>query len=111
MHLKEIQEAVDKYILSFKEGYFPPHCNLARLMEEVGELSREVNHRYSPKKKRKETDQRDRAQEEMGDIIFTLAALANQMELDLEKAIESSLKKCYERDSSRWTPIESETTA
>lgn len=109
--MKEIQEAVDKYILSFKEGYFPPHCNLARLMEEVGEFSREVNHRYSPKKKRKSTDQKDRAEEEIGDIIFTLAALANQMDLDLEKAIEVSLRKCYERDSSRWTPLESEKTS
>jgi len=38
--LDELQAEVDAWIKSFKTGYFPPLLQLARLVEEVGELSR-----------------------------------------------------------------------
>ena len=40
MDLREAQAQVHAYISQFKEGYFPPLVNLARLTEEVGELAR-----------------------------------------------------------------------
>ena len=39
MDLRSAQREVDAYISQFKEGYFPPLVNLARLTEEVGELA------------------------------------------------------------------------
>lgn len=51
-NMKMLQQEVDTYISQFKEGYFPPMELLARLTEELGELSREVQHKYGTKKKR-----------------------------------------------------------
>src|SRR5438309_125087 len=50
--LREAQQAVDRWIGQYKEGYFPPLTNLARLAEEVGELAREINHRFGEKTKK-----------------------------------------------------------
>lgn len=46
MALKSIQRKVHKWIKQYKVGYFKPHQILARLMEEVGEVAREINHRF-----------------------------------------------------------------
>jgi ketosteroid isomerase-like protein len=43
MDLRDAQKQVDQYISQFKLGYFPPLVNLARLVEEVGELARAFN--------------------------------------------------------------------
>jgi len=51
MSLKKIQKDVDGWIRQYKVGYFKPHENLARLIEEVGEVAREINHRFGQKKK------------------------------------------------------------
>ena len=52
MTLKDAQTRVDAWIAQFEEGYFHPLTNLARLTEEVGELAREVNHRFGQKTKK-----------------------------------------------------------
>ena len=51
MSLTECQHRVDGWISRFEEGYFDPLTNMARLAEEVGELAREVNHRFGQKTK------------------------------------------------------------
>ena len=51
LSMQQLQQRVDDYISQFKEGYFPPFEMLARLTEELGELSREVQHVYGQKKK------------------------------------------------------------
>lgn len=40
MALREIQKEVDDWISQFKMGYFKPLEILARMIEEVGEVSR-----------------------------------------------------------------------
>ena len=52
MEIREAQRRVDGWIQQFEEGYWGPLTNLARLMEEVGELAREVNHRFGQKRKK-----------------------------------------------------------
>ena len=52
MSLSESQRRVDAWISQFEEGYFDPLTNLARLTEEVGELAREINHRFGQKTKK-----------------------------------------------------------
>lgn len=99
MDLKAMQKAVDNWIAPF--GYWHPLANLARLTEEVGELSREVNHRYGPKTKKPTEDTGDVAME-MGDILFVVAAMANQMNIDLEEAFRQVLIKYEARDKDRW---------
>ena len=52
MSLADAQQRVDAWISQYEEGYFHPLTNLARLTEEVGELAREVNHRFGQKPKK-----------------------------------------------------------
>jgi NTP pyrophosphatase (non-canonical NTP hydrolase) len=101
MDLKSIQQQVDTYIGQFKEGYFPPLVNLARLTEEVGELARELNHLYGPKKKKVDEPEGDVALE-LADIFFVLVVLANQMNIDLEEAVGRTMQKYEVRDADRW---------
>jgi NTP pyrophosphatase (non-canonical NTP hydrolase) len=53
MSFREAQSAVDRWIIQYEEGYFSPLTNLARLTEEVGEVTREINHRFGEKTKKK----------------------------------------------------------
>ncbi len=52
MTLKEKQKKVDDWMSQFTEGYWSPHEIICRLSEETGELAREINHRFGPKKKK-----------------------------------------------------------
>lgn len=103
MKIREAQAAVDAWIGRFREGYWPPLSNLARLVEEVGELSRELNHRYGHKPKKPGEAEGDLALE-LGDILFVLIALANEQHIDLEEAFQRVLDKYEARDADRWTP-------
>lgn len=103
MDLKEAQARVDAWISRFEEGYWPPLVNLARLVEEVGELSRELNHRFGSKLKRADEPEQDLALE-IGDILFVLIALSNERGIDLDDALKRVLEKYETRDSDRWTP-------
>jgi NTP pyrophosphatase (non-canonical NTP hydrolase) len=100
--LGEAQAAVDAWISGFEEGYWPPLANLARLVEEVGELARELNHRYGSKPKKAGEPDADLALE-LADILFVLIALANEQGIDLEEAFERVLEKYRVRDAGRWT--------
>ena len=103
MELREAQERVDAWISRFEEGYWPPLANVARLVEEVGELAREVNHRFGPKKKKAEEPEQDLALE-LADVLFVLLVIANEQGIDLGEALERVLEKYRARDSDRWAP-------
>ena len=103
MDLRDVQRQVDAYISQFKEGYFPPLVNLARLTEEVGELARELNHRYGHKPKKPDEPAQDLALE-LADVLFVLIALSNEQGVDLEDAFRRTLEKYRVRDADRWTP-------
>jgi NTP pyrophosphatase (non-canonical NTP hydrolase) len=75
--------------------------NLARLTEEVGELARELNHRFGPKTKKPEEAEGDIALE-LADILFVVVVLANQLGIDLDEAVERTLTKYRVRDAERW---------
>ncbi len=102
MELKEAQRQVDEWISQFEEGYWPPLVNLTRLVEEVGELARELNHLYGAKPRKDDEPDGDLALE-MADVLFVLLALANEQGIDLGQALERTLEKYRERDSERWT--------
>ena len=101
MELKEAQAQVDAWISEFEEGYWPPLVNLARLMEEVGELAREMNHRFGAKTKKLEEPEQDLALE-LADILFVLLVMANQQKIDLSDALQEVLEKYRLRDHDRW---------
>ena len=106
MEIEEAQRRVDDWISRFEEGYWPPLTNLARLIEEVGELAREMNHRFGHKLKRPEEPDQDLALE-LGDVLFVLLVIANEQGIDLDEALEGVLDKYRARDGERWAPVES----
>src|SRR5262245_15459967 len=99
---KPLQSRVDAWISQFEEGYFHPLTNLARLAEEVGELAREVNHRFGQKTKKQEEPEGDMGME-MADILFVLMCMANREGIDLDEAFDRMLAKVESRDDTRWT--------
>lgn len=98
----QLQQRVDDYIGQFKEGYFPPFELLARLTEELGELSREVQDVYGQKKK-KVTEEANSIEEELGDFFFVLVCFANAQGIKLDEALMRVLHKFETRDKDRWT--------
>ena len=75
--------------------------NLARLSEEVGELAREVNHRFGQKTKKAEEPEGDLGME-MADILFVLICMANRDGIDLEEEFDRMMLKVETRDENRW---------
>jgi NTP pyrophosphatase (non-canonical NTP hydrolase) len=100
--LTKAQARVDEWISQFEEGYFHPLTNLARLTEEVGELAREINHRFGQKTKKPEEPEGDLGME-MADILFVLICMANREGIDLDQTFGKMMEKVETRDDSRWT--------
>ncbi|HEY8496466.1 MAG TPA: nucleotide pyrophosphohydrolase [Limnochordales bacterium] len=102
MRLREAQAMVDEWIGQFEEGYWPPLANLARLTEEIGELARELNDQFGPKRKKPGEPAGDIALE-LGDCLFVLICMANSLHIDLEDAFTRTMAKYRTRDANRWT--------
>lgn len=102
MSLARYQQDVDQWISQFREGYWSPLANLARLTEEVGELARAINH-FHGEKPRKPSEENSEVAEELGDVLFVLIAMANSLGIDLDQAMERVLAKYRDRDADRWT--------
>lgn len=105
--LAEMQKEVDRDISQFKEGYFSPLSMLARMSEEVGELAREVNHRFGEKPK-KATEEENSIELELGDILFITICFANSLGIDLTEAHDKVMHKFNTRDANRWTKKDTE---
>ncbi|WP_257351780.1 nucleotide pyrophosphohydrolase [Pseudalkalibacillus decolorationis] len=105
--MKEMQKEVDNYISQFKEGYFSPLSMLARMTEELGELSREVNHHYGEKPKKSSEDE-STMEEELGDLFFVIICFANSLHINLDEALKIVMNKFNTRDKDRWTRLEEE---
>ena len=105
MDIREMQAEVDEWIGQFAAGYWPPLVLLARLTEEVGELAREVNHRFGAKPKKEGEAPGDLALE-IADILFILLCYANVLHLDLDTAFRQVMRKYRTRDRDRWTRID-----
>jgi len=105
VRLSEAQRTVHAWISQFEEGYWPPLSNLARLTEEVGELAREMNHRFGDKTKRSDEAEKDLALE-LADVLFVVLVIANQQDIDLEQALDQVLEKYRDRDTDRWKRLD-----
>ncbi|MBI2498743.1 nucleotide pyrophosphohydrolase [Candidatus Woesearchaeota archaeon] len=102
MTLRDIQKQVDEWASQFKLPYWQPLEILARLVEETGELARELNHRFGAKKK-KETEPKGDLGDEITDVMFTLCCLANREGIDLQAEWDKMMgKKLYGRDNQRF---------
>jgi NTP pyrophosphatase (non-canonical NTP hydrolase) len=96
--LDALQAAVDGWAGEHWGGeYWPPHANLARLTEEVGEVARAVNQGYGPKRIKPDEAAANLAGE-LADALFALVCIANSTGVDLQAAFDATLAKYRTRD-------------
>ncbi len=100
MEITNLQEQVDKWIKNIGVRYFNELTNMAILTEEVGEVARIIARRYGEQSE-KESDKNKDLGEELADVLFVTLCLANQMEIDLQKAFDKKLQLKTERDRDR----------
>lgn len=100
MTLSEAQKKVDTWIKTYGVRYFNELTNTAILMEEVGEVARIMARRYGEQSE-KESDKHKSLEDELADVLFVLICLANQTDINLEKALEKNLDKKTNRDGER----------
>ena len=101
MPLHELQSQADEWIRTHTPGYFTPLMMMARLTEELGELSRAVSHKHGDKRPKPGEDPGD-VGDELGDLLFVLVCMANAEGIDLDGAWTGLMKKLHERDAARW---------
>lgn len=99
MTITEAQQTVDTWIKTYGVRYFNELTNMACLTEEVGELARIIARKYGEQSFK--TNEKQDPAEEMADVLWVLICLANQTGVDLEKALEDSIKKKTLRDCQR----------
>ena len=98
--LSEIQKKIDDWILKHG-GYWPPLAMLSAIMEEIGELAREINHLEGFKLK-KPIEKPSDIGEELADLLFSIICIANYYKVDLSEKIDNVLEKYSERDAERF---------
>ncbi len=96
-----MQKAVDDWVKTNTPGYWKPSNMMMRLMEEVGELAREINHRFGEKPKKPIETDKEIAQE-IADVMFTLTCIANSLDIDMDEALKQVMDKYEKRDKTRY---------
>jgi NTP pyrophosphatase (non-canonical NTP hydrolase) len=104
LSFKELQKRIDTWILNHG-GYWPPLSMISAIMEEMGEVAREVNflEGYKPKKSDKLNANLG---EELADLLFSVICLANSYKIDLGKEFISIIEKYSKRDSTRFLRLD-----
>ncbi len=82
-------------------GYWPPLSMLSAIVEEIGELAKEINHLegFKPKKSNIKSPHLG---EELADVIFALICLANSYKIDISYELEAVIEKYAIRDAKRF---------
>ncbi|MDA9069975.1 nucleotide pyrophosphohydrolase [Algibacter sp.] len=100
MNIENAQKEVDNWINEHGVRYFNELTNMAQLTEEVGEVARIIARRYGEQSE-KESDKGKDLGEELADVLFVVLCLANQTDVDLQKAFEKRMDKKGKRDHDR----------
>jgi NTP pyrophosphatase (non-canonical NTP hydrolase) len=108
MTLEEIQAEVHRWINTTGVRYFNELTNLGILMEETGELSRLMVRIYGEQSFKKgvaapvtEEEKKQALADEMADVLWVLACLANQTGVNLTEALQKNFEKKSIRDAER----------
>jgi NTP pyrophosphatase (non-canonical NTP hydrolase) len=94
-----MQRRVDEWITTIGVRYFSPLTNMAILAEETGEVARIMARRYGDQSF-KDGDKDDLA-DELADLLWVVAAIANQSGVNLEEAFQRNIEKKTARDKDR----------
>lgn len=98
--LRSLQAAVDRWIRTIGVRYFSPLTNMAILAEETGEVARIMARKYGDQSA-KEGENLDLLADELADVMWVVAAIANQTGVDLTAAFDRNIEKKTARDASR----------
>ncbi len=101
MSLAGYQKQIDSSLQPMAKPYWDPLSQLARIIEEVGEVSRILNHRYGDKPKKPDEIHNDLG-DELADIIFAVICLANSEGIKLDPAMQRAINKLTTRDKDRY---------
>jgi NTP pyrophosphatase (non-canonical NTP hydrolase) len=104
MDISQYQKEVDNWIRTTGVRYFSELTNTAILTEEVGEVARLMARIYGDQSFRQpmeEADQKAALADELADVLWVVACLANQTGIDLEQALQENINKKTKRDTNR----------
>ena len=104
MTIKELQTRTDNWIKEYGVRYFSEMTNMLVLTEELGELSRLMARQYGEQSFKKDISVeniKSAIADELADIIFVITCLSNQMDIDLQEALEKNFIKKTTRDKTR----------
>lgn len=99
--LAGLQQVVDSWIKRYGNGYFSPLTNMAVLAEETGEVARLMARLYGDQRPKPGEDL-TRLADELADVVWVVAAIANQCGIDLTAAMEKNIEKKTVRDAHRF---------
>lgn len=91
--MKEYQERVEKFINENEMGGTAPF-QVIDLLAEVGEIAADAAKSAEYGESEEEMSVKE---DEFGDVLFSLLALANSMDVDMEEAFETALEKYRNR--------------
>lgn len=99
--LTDLQKQIDDILQDYEKPYWQPLSNVARLVEEVGEVARIINHKYGDKPK-KLGEKADDLEDELADVLWSVICLANSEKVNLDKGMQRALEKLLVRDKDRF---------
>ncbi len=100
MTIADLQKTVDRWITSIGVRYFSPLTNTAILAEETGEVARLMARIYGDQSF-KEGEDPSALGDELADVLWVVAAIANQTGVDLDEALRRNIAKKTARDARR----------
>ncbi|MFX0021669.1 MAG: nucleotide pyrophosphohydrolase [Candidatus Hermodarchaeota archaeon] len=98
--LPDIQNMIHDWITKHG-GYWSPLAMMSAIIEEIGELAREINHLEGFKPK-KNLNGEEKIGEELADVLYALICIANYYKIDLNLELNTVIKKYSKRDSNRF---------
>lgn len=105
MNIKNAQKTVDNWIKNYGVRYFDILTNMIILIEEVGEVARIISRNYGEQSintiNKNTKDKIQNLSKELSDVLFVLICLANQTNIDLEKAFYKNIFLKTNRDKYR----------
>lgn len=97
--LRDYQSMVDDWITTVGVRYFSPLTNTAILAEETGEVARIMARKYGDQSFK--PGDKDNLADELADVLWVVAAIANQTGIDLTEAVVRNMEKKNIRDATR----------
>lgn len=113
LNLRRLQDLVDGWIRKYGVRYFDVMTNMACLTEEVGEVAHVIARKFgeqSFKNDEREVSWKEDLGDELADVVWVIACLANQTGVDLDEAFRRNIEKKTKRDNERHKKNEKLTT-